>query len=68
MGKIKVFSTWIDPEVKEQIKKGTIEAAALEHGVIMFRMAVDFVLRAAEGTKKSTISRPKMATYLSSAH
>lgn len=48
-GKIKLVSSYVDPDVLVQIKTGAIEAAAAESSVILKRIGVDLALAALEG-------------------
>lgn len=48
-GKIKLVSSYVDPDVLAQIKAGSIEAAAAESSVMLKRIAVDLALQAIEG-------------------
>lgn len=50
-GKIKVYSMWLDPEIKQDIENGLIQTAALENGVVMFRIGVDLAVEALDGNK-----------------
>ncbi len=48
-GKIKLVSSYVDPDVLVQIKTGGIEAAAAESSVMLKRIAVDLAVQAIEG-------------------
>lgn len=49
-GKIKLVSSYIDPDVVALINKGTVEAATAESSVMLKRIAVNLAISAIEGT------------------